>query len=137
MIIIVMSEQQNETLAHRFHMDVFQKGDMNVADEILAKDFVLRNPAIPPELRHSPDGVKKIASSVIESVPDRTITHDDTISKGDRVLIRWTMTGTLKKELFGMPATDKGITLIGFDLFRISDGRILELWQQFSVGNWV
>jgi steroid delta-isomerase-like uncharacterized protein len=132
-----MSEQQNEILAHRFHMDIFQKGNITVADEILARDFALRNPAIPSELRHGPEGIKKIASSVIESVPDRTITHDDTIAKGDRVLIRWTMSGTLKKELFGMPATDKGITLIGFDLFRISEGRISELWQQFSVGNWV
>jgi len=132
-----MSEQQNESLAHRFHMDIFQRGDLAAADEILSKDFVFRNPALPPELRNGPEGTKKTASTVIDSMPDRRIIHDDTITKGDKVLVRWTMTGTLRKELFGMPASDKPVTFVGFDLFRISDGKILEMWQQFGPGPWV
>jgi hypothetical protein len=41
----VMSEE-NEALVHRFHMDIFQKGD-SAADEILAPDFIWRNPGLP------------------------------------------------------------------------------------------
>jgi predicted ester cyclase len=69
-------------------------------------------------------------------MPDLKIKHDDTISKADKVMIRWTMTGTAKKELFGIPASDKPITIIGFDVFRIANGRIVEMWQQFSTGTW-
>ena len=90
-------EEQNEALAHRFHMDIFQQGKLEVADEILASDFVWRSPIIPPELQHGPESVKKIASEIIDAMPDRRITHDDTISKGDRVIIRWTLTGTTKE----------------------------------------
>lgn len=129
-------EQENEVLAHRFHMDIFQKGDLLAADQILATNFVWRNPIIPSELAHGPEGVKKIASAAIESMPDLKIKHDDTISKADKVMIRWTMTGTAKKELFGIPASDKPITIIGFDVFRIAKGRIVEMWQQFSTGTW-
>jgi steroid delta-isomerase-like uncharacterized protein len=130
-------EEQNETLAHRFHMDIFQQGKLEVADEILASDFVWRNPIIPPELQHGPESIKKIASEIIDAMPDRRITHDDTISKGDRVMIRWTLTGTTKRELFGIPPSDKPISVIGFDLFRISNERkIVEMWQQFSSGKW-
>ena len=43
-------EQKNETLAHRFHMDIFQQGKLEVADEILTPDFVLRNPVLPSDL---------------------------------------------------------------------------------------
>jgi predicted SnoaL-like aldol condensation-catalyzing enzyme len=69
-----MSQQHdNETLAHRFHMDIFQKGELGVADEILASDFVWRNPIIPPDLQHGPDSVKKIASAVIDAMPDRLV----------------------------------------------------------------
>jgi hypothetical protein len=95
--------EENEVLAHRFHMDMFQKKDLSTADEILAPEFIWRNPLIPAELAHGPGNAKKIVSSVIDSVPDLRITHDDTISKNDKVLIRWTLTGTPKKELFGMP----------------------------------
>ena len=43
-------EQRNEELAHRWHMAIFQKGDLSVADEILSPDFVWRNPSIPSDL---------------------------------------------------------------------------------------
>jgi steroid delta-isomerase-like uncharacterized protein len=133
-----MSQQEeNEALAHRFHMDIFQQGKLEVADEILASDFVWRNPIIPPELQHGPESVKKIASEIIDAMPDRRISHDDTIAKGDRVMIRWTLTGTTKRELFGISPSDKPMSVIGFDLFRISsEGKIVEMWQQFSSGKW-
>ena len=130
-------EQENETLAHRFHMEIFQQGKLEVADEILASDFVWKNPIIPPELQHGPESVKKIASAVIEAMPDRQITHDDTIAKGDKVMIRWTFTGVIKKEMLGIPPSSEPVTITGFDLFRITtDGKIAELWQQFNVGSW-
>jgi steroid delta-isomerase-like uncharacterized protein len=129
-------EEENEVIAHRFHMDIFQKGDLFAADQILAANFVWRNPVVPSELAHGPEGVKKIASAVIDSMPDLKITHDDVMSKGDKVTIRWTMTGTAKKELFGIRASGKPTTIIGFDLFRIASGRIVEMWQLFSTGTW-
>ena len=131
-------EQKNETLAHRFHMDIFQQGKLELADEILASDFVWRNPVIPSELQRGPESVKKIASQIIDAMPERQITHDDTIAKGDKVMIRWTLTGIVKKELFGISPNGKSTSVIGFDLFRISSGenKIAEMWQQFSNGKW-
>jgi hypothetical protein len=67
----VMSEE-NEAL------DIFQKGDLAAADEILAPDFIWRNPSLPSELKHGPEGVKKIASAIINAMPSRQITHEDT-----------------------------------------------------------
>jgi predicted SnoaL-like aldol condensation-catalyzing enzyme len=128
-----MSEQQNEILAHRFHMDIFQKGDLAAADNILAKDFIWRNPIVPPELTRGPEGAKKVASAVIDSMPDLQITHEDTLTKGDKVLIRWKIIGTPKKQLFGISPSNNPVTLIGFDLFRISGGKIVEMWQQLTV----
>ncbi len=132
----VMSEEEKEALAHRFHMDIFQKGDLAAADEILAPDFIWRGPSIPSELKHGPEGVKKIASAIIDAMPNRQITHEDTIVKGDKVMIRWKVTGTPKKEVLGIHPSDKPIAIIGFDLFRMSGDKIVEMWQQFSIGSW-
>ena len=131
------TEQENEAIAHRFHMEIFQEGKLVIADEILTPDFILRNPILPSELAHGPEGVKKFASLVVDSSPGYQVTHHDTISKGDKVLIRWTFTGMLKKEMLGIRPSDKPITITGFDLFRITtDGKIAEMWQQFNVGSW-
>jgi predicted SnoaL-like aldol condensation-catalyzing enzyme len=131
------TEQENEAIARRFHMEIFQKGKLSLADEILTPDFILRNPTLPSELTHDPPGVKKFASSVIDSSSGFQLTHHDTISKGDKVLIRWTFTGMLKKEMLGIHPSGEPVPITGFDLFRITThGKIAELWQQFNVGSW-
>ncbi len=75
------TEQENEALAQRFHMEIFQKAKFALADEILTPDFVLRNPMLPSEFTHSPEGVKKFASLIVDSSPGHQVTHHDTISK--------------------------------------------------------
>jgi steroid delta-isomerase-like uncharacterized protein len=129
-------EKSNEALAIRYHDDIFQKGKLEVADEILSSDFVIRNPVLPEDLRKGPEGTKKYASAVITAVPDRKLVHHDILSKGDKVLIRWTNSGTNTGPLFGNPPTGKAYVATGFDLFRISDGKIKELWQQYSFAPW-
>ena len=131
------TEQENEVLAHRFHMEIFQKGKFALADEILTPDFVLHNPVLPSELTKGPEGVKRFASGVVDSSSEYQIVHHDTISKGDKVLIRWTYTGMVKKEMLGISPSAKPVTITAFDLFRITtEGKIAELWQQFNVGSW-
>jgi predicted SnoaL-like aldol condensation-catalyzing enzyme len=132
------TEQENEVLARRFHMEIFQKAKFSVADEILTPDFVLHNPVLPVELTKGSEGVKRFASGVVDSCPGHQITHHETLSKGDKVLIRWTFTGIAKKDFLGVSASEKPITISGFDLFRISkDGKKLaEMWQQWNIGSW-
>jgi steroid delta-isomerase-like uncharacterized protein len=129
------NQEENEVLAIGF-IWIYFKRDLSTADEILETDFVWRNPLIPSELTRGPESAKKIVSAVAESMPDLRIIHDETISKNDKAMIRWAIHGTAKKELFGIPASDKPITLVGIDLFRIYNGKIVEMWQQFSVGSW-
>jgi hypothetical protein len=48
-------------------MDLFQKGKLPLADEIMTPDFVLHNPVLHSELTHGPEGVKKFASVVVDT----------------------------------------------------------------------
>ncbi len=131
------TEQKNEVLAQRFHMEIFQEGKLDLADEILTPDFVLHNPVLPAELTKGPESIKRFASGVVDCLPDRHFTHHEAISKEDKVLIRWTVTGTPKRDFLGVAANDKPITVTGFDLFRISaEGKLAEMWQQWDIGSW-
>ena len=44
---------------------------------------------------------------------DRQITHDDTMAKGGKVMIRWTMTVTAQREQFDIPLCQ--CTMVYFD----------------------
>jgi hypothetical protein len=48
-------------------MEIFRERKLDVADEILAPDFVLRNPILPSEFIYGPNGVKKFASLVADT----------------------------------------------------------------------
>jgi len=133
---IKRAEKVNEELALRYHNDIFQEGKLEVADEILSPDFVLYNPSLPEELRKGPEGVKKYASAIIESVSDRKLVQNDIFAKGDKVLIRWTNSGTNIGSLFGYNPTGKQYVATGLDLFRISNGKIMEMWQQYNYDSW-
>lgn len=93
-------EEKNEALALRYHNDIFQKGNLEVADEILSPDFVLHNPVLSEEFRKGPGGTKKYGP------------------------------------LFGNPPTGKPYVATGFDLFRISNGKITDMWQQYNFASW-
>ena len=129
-------EEENKALALRYHGDIFQNGMLEVADEILSPDFVIHNPVLPEVLRKGPQGTKKYASAIIAAVRDRKLEHHDILVEGDKVLIRWTNSGTNTIPLFGNPPTGNTYIVTGFDLFRISDGKIKELWQQYNFASW-
>jgi predicted ester cyclase len=120
----------NEALAHRFHMDIFAEGNLDAADEILSPDFVWHGGSSPGEDLRGSEPTKQVASSFIATFPDGRFTHEDTLVEGDKVLIRWTMTGTQEGEMQGIPPTGRRVTLTGFDLFRIEGGKIVEMWQE-------
>jgi predicted ester cyclase len=48
---------------------------------------------------------------------------------GDRVVVRWTGTGTQVGEINGVPATASPIRVDGITIHRMSGGKIAETWQ--------
>lgn len=117
----------NEKIAHRFHMDIFQAGKLDVADELFAPDFVAHFPG--SDDIHGPEAVKEWAQAIRTGLPDLKLSHDHTVSQGDHVVIRWTGKGTHKGEMLGVPASGKRVTSTGYDEFRIQSGKIVEMWQ--------
>ena len=82
-------------------MEIFQKGKLSPVDEILTPDIVLHNPVPPPGFTKGPESVKRLASGVVDSLPGHHFTHHETISKGEKVLIGWTLTGIPKRDFLG------------------------------------
>ncbi len=67
---------------------------------------------------------------------------DEMIAEGDRVMVRWTFSGTQQGEYYGLPPTNRFVSYTGINIFRIEEGKIAEvrdiydrlwLWQQLGV----
>ncbi len=72
---------------------------------------------------------KGFVEAMHNAFPNLKYTLNDTIIEGDKVVTRWTAAGTNSGDFFGMPATNKNVTMLGITIFRIRDGRIANLWD--------
>jgi steroid delta-isomerase-like uncharacterized protein len=125
---------ENEALAERFHMELLQQGNLAVADEIIAPDFVIHSSGLLPPLQRGPAGAKQLALMIRNIFSDVRLTQEDMISAGDKVVIRWSASGTHTGEVLGIAPTGKRMTLTGIDVFRIADGKLVELWPYWDQG---
>ncbi len=124
-----MKAEETEALAHRWHMDLFQAGNLEVADEILTPDFVAH---VNGQEFRGVDGAKQLATLIRTAFPDIRITHHEAIVAGNRAAIRWTSDSTHQGDYFGVPPTGKPTHLEGLDLFHLQDGKISEVWIEYD-----
>jgi steroid delta-isomerase-like uncharacterized protein len=116
---------ENEDLVRRFFEEFCNGRRTEVADEVIAGEYVSHGPQAPPA--EGPDGVKARVGLYQEAV-DGHWDVKELFSSGDRVVALWTGTGTHQGELMGVPASGKPIEVDAISVFRIADGQIAEEW---------
>jgi predicted ester cyclase len=104
-----MSVEENKALTRRLVEEVWNKGNLAVADELLAAGYVFHHPA--GQVLHGPEEYKQLANAARSAFPDIHFTIDDIVVEGDKVVYRWTLFGTHKGEFSGIPPTDKKVTV--------------------------
>ena len=122
-----MSEE-NKNLMRRMMMDVWQDGKLETIDDYFADNFVNNTPG--PGQSPDLDGLKTFAAMLGTAFSDATITIDDQISEGDRVVTRWSSTSTHSGDFMGIPATGNQVNVRGIDISRFAGGKVVEGWSE-------
>jgi steroid delta-isomerase-like uncharacterized protein len=126
-----LSTQENKALARRVLEEMFNKGNLNLADEVFAPDYVDHDPAMPEDIR-GPEGFKEYVSIFRTAFPDIHLEIEDQVAEGDKVVTRWTGTGTHEGDLMGIAPTGNKVTLPGMEIVRISGGKLAEGWEGYD-----
>jgi len=129
-----MSIEQNKATARRWFTDIITQGKLAVADEIFSGNHVVHDPHAPPGgWANGPESLKQIAGPFRAGFPDLKVTIEDQIAEGDKVVTRWSASGTNTGSLQGMPATGKTVRVTGANVARLSEGKIVESWFNFDM----
>ncbi len=121
---------ENKAILRRFFEDLFNTGNLDVADEIVATDYLNHNPA--PGETPGRDGLKQFIAATRTGLPDLLFTVEDQIAEGDKVVTRWTATGTHQGEFAGIPATDKPVRITAINIHRVANGQVQEGWLNWD-----
>jgi predicted ester cyclase len=72
--------------------------------------------------------VAGLFASVVAAFPDAHITIDDIFGQGDQVVVRVVVSGTQKGTILGIPASGHHVQWDGVDIYRLSHGKISNIW---------
>jgi predicted ester cyclase len=121
---------ENKDLARRIYEEVINKRDLDLLDELVTTGYIEHDPL--PGQREGIDGIRDRFRMLIDGL-DAHFTIEDLIAEGDRVVVRWTNSGTNVGEFFGAPATNRPFTTAGIDIYRVEDGKLAEHWHVVDV----
>ena len=119
-----MGKQQ---IVRKFFSEFLTKGNLAVANEIIASNHLHHDPAT-PDFGKGPKGQQQVVSLYRNAFPDLQFKIDRLIDAEDLVTVRYNATGTHKGELRGIAPTNKIIRVQGIAVLRISRGKIAETW---------
>ena len=123
-----MSTEENKAILRRWFEEAWDRRNLDAIDDIVAADFVFHN--APPGISPDREGVRQLVTMMQAAFPDVRITVEDQIGEGDKVVTRWTFTGTHKGELMGIAPTGKQIAISVITINRIAGGKAAEGWEE-------
>lgn len=115
--------EENLTIAKRWFTDL-----PDALPDLITDDFTIEH-----GMGHDisgPDQVLARLGAISASVPGSTHEYTVEATDGDLVILRWEGTGTFDVDYLGNPATGEDVTLSGIHIFRISCGRIAQIWAE-------
>ena len=121
-----MSEE-NKAVIERLTRELFNDGgDVDVADELLAEDFVDHTPA--PGSSGDRDSYKQRALQMRGPFTDIRTSTEQLVAEGDLVAERWHCRFKHTGEFMGVKPTNRHVEIDGYAFYRFRDGRVAEFW---------
>jgi steroid delta-isomerase-like uncharacterized protein len=117
---------ENKALAQRFFEEVWNQGNLDVIDEMVAAEFVRHNPSSwEPSVIEGSEAFKEYVANIRTTYPDFSVEVQNRIAEGDMVAASWTATGTDKD-------SNKQFSVTGMSMTRYADGKAVEEWMTFD-----
>ncbi len=127
-----MSTEQNKASFRRFIEEAWNKGNLEVTEEISSPDLVLH--FMPPGTPTGAGPINRFIASFRSAFPDVSITVEDQFADGDRVVTRSTIKGTQRGPFAldpktVMPPSGKTFSIQALDICRFDGhGKWAECW---------
>ncbi|MBI4964699.1 MAG: ester cyclase [Desulfomonile tiedjei] len=126
-----MSAEDNKKLVHSFFEKAYIQHDLDAAAELITRDYCLHDPTR-PDFAGGVDAFKRAQKLYLDAISAHDLKINEQIAEGDRVVTRWTVTGTQRADLPGIPNRGCSFKVGGITISRVSDGHIAEEWQDWD-----
>ena len=119
-----MSTDNNKNVIRMFIEEVVNQGRLDRTDEFVIEDFVELDPF--PGQVQGREGLKEVILQMRSAFPDIRWVVDDMVAEGDKVVTRFTWSGTHQAAFLGVPATGRPVSVKGIVIDRLESGRMAD-----------
>jgi steroid delta-isomerase-like uncharacterized protein len=130
---VVRDEQLNKAAVARFFLELCGRDEPEGFKEVFAADYHDHDVANKEADTRGADGIREEALGYRKAFPDFQFTIEDQVAENDRVVTRWSWTGTNTGEMRGRAPTGKKVRMVGTTTFRFEKGKIKEGWWHWDV----
>ncbi|MGF1473360.1 MAG: ester cyclase [Rubrobacteraceae bacterium] len=128
-------QDRNKAVVRRLIEDFLVTGDPDVADEILAPDYVDHTPS--DSGLSGRENFKRFTGEWLSAFPDTRNVVQDLVAENDRVAVRWTINATHEESFRSVAPTGDRVEVEAIGIFRVADGKIVESWDKYDTpGLW-
>jgi len=122
-----MSTEANKAIVVQLYEEVFNKGNLQLADRLIADDAVEHDPNGLPTPA-GPAGLKAVVTMLRAAFPDCQQIIEDLVAEGDKAAARLTFRGTHEGPFLGVAPTGKHMSITEMIFYRFADGKVAEVW---------
>lgn len=120
-------------IGRRFREDLWNTGDLTLADVLVARDCLFHAQIpFPIDFARGPDAVRHLVFFYHLAFSEIHVTADQIVAEDDVVVVRWTARGRHTGHLLGLPPTGHETVTTGIDMLRVADGQIVEGWVSWD-----
>ena len=120
--------EQNKRLVRRHYEEVLSQKRLDIIEELYSDPIQIGDEVSMPRAQFS-----AMAGMMMTIFPDVQVTVRDQVAEGDKVVSRWTATGTHQGDFLGVAPTGKRVTIKATHIHQIKDGRICALWEEIDL----
>jgi len=120
------SVKANERVVEAFLQDVINEHNGDHAANYLNPDMQWSGGTVGTVTGRA--NVAGLFAGVVAAFPDAHITINDIFGQGDQVVVRVVVSGTQEGPILGIPASGRFVQWDGVDVYRLSDGKISNIW---------
>ena len=125
-----MSAEQLKVAAQNFIEKGLNQKDMSAFEAYFSPD--LTDHALPPGLPSGLEGRKMFGAALLAAFPDLHVHVEDLVTDGEKIVTRYSVHGTHKGELMGIPPTGKAVSIGGIAIDRFENGQSIEHWEFYD-----
>lgn len=121
----------NEILITKYFEQAWNQGNLDILEKVTPPDFILHFSGKANKANYEQH--KTVIRYWRKAIPDYSLTLHDVFSDDDKVVARFSFSGTHRDTLLGIPPTGNTILSTGIWICKVENRQLRECWAEYDI----